>query len=156
MGNCFFSENIDSIQEPNKINDVILPLSKQKTLKKIIIVDDVISMAQRMKKYYEMLDYEVTVLCAGSGEECLQLCELHKDIDLIFMDLIMYPMDGYTTAEKILKDPRNNIYVIAMSGLIDAESISRCREMGMLNVFEKPVNYDDVVQRLHKMGLNLK
>lgn len=156
MGNCFFVETNSSVGEITQIKDIVLPPSKQKALKKIIIVDDVISMAQRMKKYYEMMNYDVTILCAGSGEECLQLCEHHKDVDLVFMDLIMYPMDGYTTAEKILNNPTNNIYVIAMSGLIDAESVNRCKEMGMLNVFEKPVNYDDVVRRLQHIGLTLK
>lgn len=131
------------------------PVIKEcKTVRKMIIVDDVEIMTRTMKDYYKLKGFEVEILCATSGEECIQLCKEHEDIDLIFMDLIMNPMDGYTASEIILNT--SNIMIIALSGMIDCDSIQRCKNIGITDIFEKPVNYISILDKIKKHGLEIK
>ena len=148
MGNCSTRSHDKSTTQ--NINN------EPKILKKILIVDDVISMATLMKKYFEAIHFEVKILCAGSGTECINICNEHNDVDLIFMDLFMEPQDGYTTAEYIFKHLSYEPIIIAMTGQVEKDSIARCKKIGMTDIYQKPVNYKELIIKLADIGLILK
>ena len=146
--NMFKTKKIETI--PTK--EIVI---EKKVIKKIVIVDDVIIMATNMKKYLELKKYDLEIICLSNGIECIKYCEEHDDIDLIFMDLIMGRPDGYETSEIILNRPDNKIIIVAMTGMIERESILRCKKIGILDVFEKPVDYEDVIKKLAFFGLTI-
>ena len=66
--------------------------------KRILIVDDVISIRMGIREFAEYQGYEVTG--AANGREALDLCR-QQDFDLIIMDIMMPEMNGYEAYQKI-------------------------------------------------------
>ena len=40
--------------------------------------------------------------------------------------------------------------------MIDRDSIDKCKRIGITDVFEKPVNYNDVIDKLKRHMLEIK
>ena len=58
--------------------------------------------------------YNAEVLCARNGQQGVEIVEKRSDIDLVFMDMKMPVMDGYT-ATGIIKKMRSDLPVIAVT-----------------------------------------
>ncbi len=58
--------------------------------------------------------YNAEVLCARNGQQGVEIVEKRPDIDLVFMDMKMPVMDGYT-ATGIIKKMRSDLPVIAVT-----------------------------------------
>jgi two-component system cell cycle response regulator DivK len=58
--------------------------------------------------------YNAEVLCARNGQQGVEIVEKRPDIDLVFMDMKMLVMDGYT-ATGIIKKMRSDLPVIAVT-----------------------------------------
>ncbi|GAB4169389.1 MAG: ATP-binding protein [Geothermobacteraceae bacterium] len=71
-----------------------------------------------------------TLLQAASGVEGLQLAREHQP-DLIFLDLSMPGMDGFTVLETLRRDPKlkNCAVIVLSSHRLDAEQQQRLREL---------------------------
>lgn len=54
------------------------------------------------------------MLCARNGQQGVEIVEKRPDIDLVFMDMKMPVMDGYT-ATGIIKKMRSDLPVIAVT-----------------------------------------
>lgn len=81
---------------------------------KLIIVDDNETFRNTLKFYLEVeLEHEI-IAEASSGEEFLELDNVHK-ADVILMDIVMGNMDGFITSKKILFEfPMLKIIAITM------------------------------------------
>lgn len=66
--------------------------------KRILVVDDEISIRMGIRKFAEYQGYDVTG--ADNGREALELCR-QQDFDLIIMDIMMPEMDGYEAYRRI-------------------------------------------------------
>lgn len=66
--------------------------------KRILIVDDEISIRMGIREFAEYQGYDVTG--ASNGREALELCR-QQDFDLIIMDIMMPEMDGYEAYRRI-------------------------------------------------------
>lgn len=66
--------------------------------KRILVVDDEISIRMGIREFAEYQGYDVTG--AANGREALELCR-QQDFDLIIMDIMMPEMDGITAMLKI-------------------------------------------------------
>ena len=125
-------------------------------IKKMLLVDDVEIMSKIMKEYFELSRYNVLINYTTSGKKCIEMCINNNfDYDIVFMDLIMCPMDGYKTA-KILLEKKKDIKIIGLTGMVDRESIDKCKNIGMIDVCQKPVNYDLVINKMKNHGLYLE
>ncbi len=58
--------------------------------------------------------YNAEVLCARNGQQGVEIVEKRPDIDLVFMDMKMPVMDGYT-ATGIIKKMRSDLPVTAVT-----------------------------------------
>jgi CheY-like chemotaxis protein len=70
---------------------------------------------------------------------------------MIFMDLQMPEMDGYEAAQHIraLDIPKaREIPIIAMTANVFREDVERCLHAGMNSHIGKPLNLDDVFEKL--------
>jgi signal transduction histidine kinase/CheY-like chemotaxis protein/ABC-type amino acid transport substrate-binding protein len=90
--------------------------------------------------------------CAENGIEAVRkFSEAPDKYDLIFMDVQMPEMDGYEATRRIraLDIPRaKDIPIIAMTANVFREDIEKCVEVGMNNHVGKPLNLDEVVEKL--------
>ena len=85
------------------------------------------------------------VLKAGNGEEALAMLLLHNPA-MIFMDVNMPVMDGYTATEKIraLPYPQSAIPIVALTADAMKEDRERCLEKGMNAFVSKPFRLKEI------------
>ena len=92
--------------------------------------------------------------CAENGREAVRIfSETPDKYDLILMDVQMPEMDGYEATQKIraLKLPQaQTIRIIAMTANVFREDIQRCLEAGMDNHLGKPLDFEDVIDKLRR------
>lgn len=82
--------------------------------KRILVTDDEREIVDLISTMLEKLGY--TALKAYSGRECLSLSEKYHP-DLVFLDIMMNPMDGWEVASAIKQDPAlRDIPIIMVTG----------------------------------------
>ena len=81
---------------------------------------------------------QITV--ANHGKEALKILAKDKNYDIIFMDINMPIMDGYTTTIKIRENSEyNDIPIIALSTLTSSDEIAKMFASGMNGYLPKPL-----------------
>jgi signal transduction histidine kinase/DNA-binding response OmpR family regulator len=105
---------------------------------------------------------QLVIDCAENGIEAVERYrEDPEGYRLILMDIQMPEMDGYEAARRIRaleeerlkemapKHPRN-IPIIAMTANVFREDIEKCLEAGMNDHVGKPLNFDEVMEKLRR------
>jgi signal transduction histidine kinase/CheY-like chemotaxis protein/HPt (histidine-containing phosphotransfer) domain-containing protein len=112
---------------------------------KVLVVDD---SEDNLFLLREILNPLVTKIdFASNGQEAIEEVEKNS-YDIIFMDIQMPVMDGYTAIRRIRKLDMKNIPVIAVTahgGVIDEK---RCLEAGFSARLVKPISTDQIVNTL--------
>jgi signal transduction histidine kinase len=95
---------------------------------------------------------QLQIDCAESGAEAVRLFTQAPDkYDLIFMDVQMPGMDGYEATRLIraLDTPRaETIPIVAMTANVFQEDIEKCLQSGMNDHIGKPLNLDEILEKL--------
>jgi len=103
---------------------------------KIIVIDDDYFFREAL---VDMLsDYGYTVVSAENGLEGYQKLKVHSDADLVFVDLIMPVMDGFT----FIKNVRNDfpdIPIVVISGIGTVEKVVEAIRVGAWDFITKPI-----------------
>ena len=90
--------------------------------------------------------------CALNGAQAVDMFIAEPErYDMIFMDLQMPEMDGYTATERIRASavPRaGEIPIVAMTANVFKEDIEKCLEAGMNDHMGKPLDFDVVMTML--------
>ena len=101
--------------------------------------------------------FEPTMLkidCAENGLEALEMfAENAEKYDLIFMDVQMPEMDGLAATKQIRTmkfEKAKNIPIIAMTANVFKEDIEKCFSAGMNDHIGKPIDFDDVLEKMRK------
>ena len=99
-----------------------------------MIVDDEVSIRDLFLSAFSEAGYSVHL--AENGEQALHILKQYE-IDLIFLDLKLFGMNGIELCRQIKKDkPVSIIYAITgWTGLFEVEE---CREAGFDDYFTKP------------------
>src|SRR5207249_2144146 len=88
------------------------------------------------------------VLIAEDGESALQRVGLARP-DLILLDVLMPGLDGFTTCERLKKDPASReIPVIFMTALTDTVDKVRGFEAGAVDYVTKPFQLEELLARV--------
>jgi DNA-binding response OmpR family regulator len=111
---------------------------------RVLVVDDRISLRETISEY--LSQQQLLVMCAGDGQEALQLCLLHE-FDCIVLDLMMPKMDGETFIQKLRT--RSNIPIIVVSAKIDEEDTVNVLAMGADDYMTKPVKMKELTARIY-------
>jgi PAS domain S-box-containing protein len=94
----------------------------------------------------------IAIDCAEDGREAVKkFSEAPQKYDMIFMDLQMPQMDGYEATQRIraLDIPKaKDIPIIAMTANVFREDVERCLQVGMNSHIGKPINFDEVLEKL--------
>jgi len=87
----------------------------------------------------------IEVIKAVNGEEAVALVNLHSPA-MIFMDINMPVMDGFTATKKIrqLSYPNNTIPIIALTADAMKEDKELCLKIGMNNFISKPFRLQEI------------
>jgi CheY-like chemotaxis protein/two-component sensor histidine kinase len=92
--------------------------------------------------------------CAENGREALRMfCEAPDKYDLILMDIQMPEMDGYEATRRIRASripQAQTVRIVAMTANVFREDIERCLEAGMDNHLGKPLDFQEVINKLRQ------
>jgi len=152
---------------PSTIAEVInecLGVGKQKTEKtqavdingifagkRILLVEDVEINREIVQTLLEPTKLEID--CAENGVEAVRMfSEDPAQYDMIFMDIQMPEMDGYEATQRIrsLDIPKAKaVPIIAMTANVFKEDIEKCLSSGMNSHVGKPLDFEEVMSRLH-------
>ena len=90
--------------------------------------------------------------CAENGQIAVDMYLADTDkYEMIFMDLQMPEMDGYTATRHIRASGAPNakdIPIVAMTANVFSEDIEKCLEAGMNGHIGKPLDFDEVIDTL--------
>ena len=136
--------SVDKISTPTNRTSRFKP--GRMSEKQILIVDDELLNVKIAKYILSQKGFEVT--SAANGEECVQAVK-DKLKDPIFfqgilMDCYMPVMDGFETTRKLKEMMENKeipvVPIFGLTGTEDERTILKCKEAGMTEVLEKPLN----------------
>jgi CheY-like chemotaxis protein len=103
-----------------------------------MIVDDEVSIRDLFQSAFSDAGYSVEL--AENGEQALDILKQHE-IDLIFLDLKLFGMNGIELCRQIKKDKPVSI-IYAITGWTGLFEIEECREAGFDDYFTKPFQLD--------------
>lgn len=118
--------------------------------KKILIVEDLI--VNQIMLYDMLVPYEVNIIKAMNGRECIEKFFETNDIDIILMDLDMPEIDGYE-ASRIIREIDNIVPIIVQTAYTQKEDRERAKKIGINDFITKPLNKDNLIRIIIK---NLK
>jgi CheY-like chemotaxis protein len=91
----------------------------------------------------------------ANGLEVLQALE-HQQYDLIFMDVQMPELDGLEAARKIRERWHDRLKIIAITAYALEGDMDKCLDAGMDDYISKPIQLDELRNKLLKWGMNTK
>lgn len=103
-----------------------------------MIVDDEVSIRDLFQSAFSDTGYAVHL--AENGEQALRILKEHE-INLIFLDLKLFGMNGIELCRQIKKDKPVSI-IYAITGWTGLFEIEECREAGFDDYFTKPLQLD--------------
>ena len=135
-------KNARRIKIKERVTGEELILAKTYKLKILIAEDNTINQKVALR-IFEKLGYRIDVV--ANGYEVLNAIR-NINYDIIFMDLFMPEMDGFTTTKNILEEfPENKRPVIvAMTANAFYEDKSECLSKGMDDYIAKPLKLEEI------------
>ena len=112
----------------------------KKNIKILVVEDNVIN--QGLMSHF-LDEFSVKNTIASNGKEALEILK-HDSYDLIFMDIQMPEMDGYTAAQEIRQTLKLNIPIVAMTAHAMAGEREKCISFGMNEHISKPIRESDL------------
>ncbi len=89
------------------------------------------------------------ILIAHTGEETIELCKKHPDIDLILMDIKFNGIDGYA-ATKEIRSFNKTIIIIAQTAYSFADDKKKAFKSGCDDYVSKPINKLLLLDKIRK------
>ncbi|MNO95439.1 putative transcriptional regulatory protein TcrX [compost metagenome] len=118
--------------------------------KTVLIVDDDVRNIYALEKGLE--PYDMNILTAQSGFECLQMVREQPDVDIVLLDIMMPNLDGYDTLSIIREELLlPELPIIAISAKTMKEDREKCLAAGASDFISKPVMIQDVVTRMCRL-----
>jgi two-component system cell cycle response regulator len=119
----------------------------------ILVVEDSLTQAEKLRFILEKNDYRVTVV--KDGVEALESMEMIMP-DLVISDILMPKMDGYQLCEIIKNhDVYKDIPVILLTALSDPGDVINGLKSRADNFITKPYNEHFLLSRVQHMLINL-
>ncbi len=117
--------------------------------RKILIVEDNDKNRRLIEDVLKYYGYDVQE--AANGEEGINLAREYKP-DLIFMDMQMPVMDGFTAIKVLKNDPGTmHIKIIAITSFAMVGDKERIQSAGADDYISKPVNTMELPMRIEKL-----
>lgn len=115
-------------------------------MKKVLVVDNVKSILEREKSLLNRDSF--LIFSATSGDEAIQVHKKEK-VDIMIMDLDMPDMPGDEVCRIIRADDELKKVSIILATLYGGEEeAERCRKAGANAYIKKPINKDDLAEKM--------
>ncbi|MBO5142564.1 MAG: response regulator transcription factor, partial [Clostridia bacterium] len=114
---------------------------------KVLIVDDESRMRKLIKDFLSLKEY--TVIEAEDGQKALDLFNMHNDINLIILDVMMPVLDGWATLREIRKT--SNIPIIMLTARGEERDELFGFELGVDEYISKPFSPKILVARVEAL-----
>lgn len=115
--------------------------------KHVLIVDDDPRNIFALKKVLEKQGMAVSE--AKDGLECIELMEIHQDIDIILMDIMMPRMDGYEAMHHLRNElGLKALPIIALTAKAMKQDREKCLEAGASDYISKPIVMDQLLSAM--------
>lgn len=111
---------------------------------KILIVDDEPGIREKLRRWLTTENYQTVE--AATAKEALSLLR-QSNFKVILLDLKLPDRDGYELLEDI-RFEFPDICVIVLTGFSTAESPAKARKAGAFDFFEKPIQFDALLERI--------
>ncbi|WP_424237878.1 response regulator transcription factor [Bhargavaea ginsengi] len=112
----------------------------------ILLVDDEPMMLDLLELYLEPHGFRC--LKAASGEEALNLLDLHKP-DLVVLDIMMPGLDGWAVCREIRH--RATVPILMLTARGETEDVVKGLRIGADDYLIKPFEEEELVARLHAL-----
>ncbi|WP_319542450.1 response regulator [uncultured Pseudodesulfovibrio sp.] len=119
---------------------------------RVLLVDDEIDFSAPLGK--RLARRGMTVHTASSGLNALTELETHP-VDVILLDIKMAGMDGLRTLSEI-KRTHPKVAVIMLTAHVDTDIVLASMGLGACGYLMKPVNIDELVDKVRKASRNDK
>ena len=121
---------------------------------KILVVEDSITQAEKLKFTLESNNYKVII--ANNGLQALEYINKFMP-DLVITDIIMPKMDGYQLCQKIKEEEKlKHIPVILLTALSDPIDVITGLKAMADNFITKPYNEKFLLSRIQHMLINIE
>ena len=121
----------------------------------ILVVEDNAVNQKVAQKILEKLGHRVTL--AGNGKEAIEIWQAQK-FDVILMDVQMPVMDGLEATKEIrrLEAGKTHIPIYALTAHVMESEITKCKQAGMDDHISKPLNFNELEEKLIQVKCNNK
>ena len=98
------------------------------------------------------LGYSSVMVFENSGDFALELDTLSTIPDVIFLDIHMEPIDGFTLLRLIRQRIKyNSTRVVALTASVMNEEVKKLKDAGFNGVIAKPLNYETFPNALRRI-----
>jgi len=109
--------------------------------KKILLVDDDMRNLFALTKILK--ERAMEIIKAENGKNALEMLELHPEIDLVLMDIMMPEMDGYDAMKQIRSHVKfAKLPVIALTAKAMKDDKQKCIDAGANDYITKPIDVE--------------
>jgi hypothetical protein len=144
----YMSESEDKIVTKNTISmGTINQINPEISGLKILIAEDDGDSAILISKVVGKFCKEV--LFAQTGEEVVEVCRNHHDIDLVLMDIKMPVFDGYEATRQI-RQFNKNVVIIAQTAYALIGDSEKAISSGCNDYISKPIKRDQLLKLLQR------
>lgn len=99
--------------------------------------------------YISLRETGVKILHAENGQQAIDLCREHPEIDLIIMDGMMPAMNGFD-ATRLIRIFRPELPIILLTAYVSQASIHSAVESGCSDYLSKPIDQQTLKTALQK------
>ncbi len=117
---------------------------------KVLLVDDEPEFVEAMSMRLEARGFKVVV--ADTGDLAVQRAQ-GQSFDAIVLDLAMPGMDGIETL-KCLRELNPDSQVVLLTGMATVQKATEAMRLGALDLLEKPVDIEVLVERINEATTN--
>lgn len=132
------------LRMPPITNDSMSKIDGKPSIKKVLIVDDEVDLADITGLLFDAMGLETTV--AYSAEHALTILRDDPIIDTVFSDIMMPDMNGIELSH-IIKNCHPHIKIVLTSGYIPAHILASIEESILF--ISKPYDLDDAMKILN-------
>ena len=118
---------------------------------KVLIADDQELIRQSLSIILGLKEEISVVGGVGDGTEVLEFIAKEKP-DIILMDIGMPVVDGYQATDAI-RQLSSDIPIVAVTAFAYDEDRRKVMSRGFNGYLSKPLNKDELLKMLHKMGI---
>jgi CheY-like chemotaxis protein len=109
--------------------------------KKILLADDDMRNVFALSKILK--ERGMGIIKAENGKNALEMLEMHTDIDLVLMDIMMPEMDGYEAMKQIRSQGKfKSLPIIALTAKAMKDDKQKCIDAGANEYISKPVDVE--------------